>query len=679
MAENKVSVEISLEEKAALAALTKLSREINKTEDSFKKMGDEGDSAFGVVGDAAKGVSDGFGTLVKGVTVANLASDAIIGTANAMKQFVVDSFNAALEAEESINKLSQALRASGSFSQSAVEDFQAYAQALAETTRFSDDEVIAQLALAKSFGATNEQAKKLVSAATELAATYGGTLEQRVEQLGKTLTGTGGKLDSLVPGFKALTEEQLKAGAAFDHITNKLGGSAASQLNSTGGQIGQLTKAFGEVKEAFGAFALSLVDTSIFKYATDGVNSLVQSLNDLVIENQRSDKGFVENQDSINQLSREYESLTAKIEDAQAVIRKREEGGFFESLFANAERAKEQLQQLIPLQKKLYDQINNASIPVEAQIAAPPSRVPAKSEDEVLKEQEAFAKILQARQEGYAQLEIAQAEYNARQVEQAVLGQQITEENYAFELQRLQEAEAMKIEAIYAAEESKAKAIQDSKTRQYALQKVAIDKEAALEKSNLDTKKKVDQAHLALEQQKQAHLIGIMGATFNLATALAKDGSKEQFLIQKAAALAEIAVADGKARALIPAQVAHLLFPANLAAAATLNAYVTAQTALGAAAVVASAIKGYEQGGVVPGNSYSGDNVMARVNSAEVIMNRQQQANTLMAIANGTGGGDSKIDRLIAAVMSQPINLVVDGRVLATVIRKEVQGGFRLA
>ena len=62
-----------------------------------------------------------------------------------------------------------------------------------------------------------------------------------------------------------------------------------------------------------------------------------------------------------------------------------------------------------------------------------------------------------------------------------------------------------------------------------------------------------------------------------------------------------------------------------------------AAAAAGTAAMVStiSAIKSatagsYEQGGIVPGNSFTGDNLTANVNSGELILNRAQQ-NTLAA------------------------------------------------
>ena len=46
----------------------------------------------------------------------------------------------------------------------------------------------------------------------------------------------------------------------------------------------------------------------------------------------------------------------------------------------------------------------------------------------------------------------------------------------------------------------------------------------------------------------------------------------------------------------------------------------------------------YETGGIVPGDSYTGDKQLARVNSGEMILNQSQQANLFKA-ANTTGGG----------------------------------------
>lgn len=50
-------------------------------------------------------------------------------------------------------------------------------------------------------------------------------------------------------------------------------------------------------------------------------------------------------------------------------------------------------------------------------------------------------------------------------------------------------------------------------------------------------------------------------------------------------------------------------------------------------------VKGYATGGVVPGISLRGDNVLARVNSGEMVLNKSQQASLFKMISSGAGGG----------------------------------------
>lgn len=98
------------------------------------------------------------------------------------------------------------------------------------------------------------------------------------------------------------------------------------------------------------------------------------------------------------------------------------------------------------------------------------------------------------------------------------------------------------------------------------------------------------------------------------------------------------------------------------AAAASAGWALWGAIALGAgimAAVLAFA-DGFATGGVVPGNSFSGDNVLARVNSGEMILNRAQQAR-LFDIADGNAepgwsGG---------AVINQTINVQNGGDLTA--------------
>lgn len=79
----------------------------------------------------------------------------------------------------------------------------------------------------------------------------------------------------------------------------------------------------------------------------------------------------------------------------------------------------------------------------------------------------------------------------------------------------------------------------------------------------------------------------------------------------------------------------------------------------------------FATGGIVPGSSLSGDNVLARVNSGEMILNREQQTNLLKLIEGGAGS-------------SQPQEIVVntsiqlDGKEIGKAVSRQVADGLKL-
>ena len=99
------------------------------------------------------------------------------------------------------------------------------------------------------------------------------------------------------------------------------------------------------------------------------------------------------------------------------------------------------------------------------------------------------------------------------------------------------------------------------------------------------------------------------------------------------AAMANTSASSGEAVAEATKQGAKLPFPYNLVAIAAGVAAV-----LSAIAIIGS----FANGGIVGGSSYSGDKLVARVNSGEMILNKRQQTTLFNAIASGRigNGGD---------------------------------------
>ena len=99
---------------------------------------------------------------------------------------------------------------------------------------------------------------------------------------------------------------------------------------------------------------------------------------------------------------------------------------------------------------------------------------------------------------------------------------------------------------------------------------------------------------------------------------------------EAAAAVANTAAKSGEAIAGATASGAKLPFPWNIAAIAAGIAAV-----VGALAMIGK----FASGGVVGGNSYHGDHVLARLNSGEMVLNNSQQGKLWNAINSGNLGG----------------------------------------
>lgn len=102
--------------------------------------------------------------------------------------------------------------------------------------------------------------------------------------------------------------------------------------------------------------------------------------------------------------------------------------------------------------------------------------------------------------------------------------------------------------------------------------------------------------------------------------------------------MALIGAKEGEALASGTASAAGLPFPANIAAIATIVASV-----LSVFATIASVAGSFANGGIISGGSSYGDQILARVNAGEMVLNRKQQANLFRAIESGDIGAGQTV------------------------------------
>jgi len=638
-----------------------------------------------------------FANSAVGIAVGTAAYQVFSSAISFVKSSITESIDAFAESEDAVNRLGQALRLTGSDTQSARDDITSFASALQASSKFNDEAIIGQFNFAKSLGTTNAQAKALVLAGANLSATLGGSLEENVDKLGKTLSGTAGRLAQYIPELRSLTQEQLKNGEAADLINKKYSGAAANDLKTYSGQVASLKNSFNDLQEVLGK---TIVQSGLFqsimnrlKIAVDEAKIAQDAYSVQVLGMAGANAIGTK---TASQLTEDTKKLAAQITIINKEIEDREKAFVVDPIEAAQEEA------AIARLRLQLDGLSKAKAQIESQKLGPvlpeakdvaPAKV--KTNEELDAEKKKNAEILAAKREFQLQkdtfeeanlnLEIqndaardaakltTMAEFNAKIVESDNLQQNE-------ELIRLAEFNIKKAEIDAQLKEDSLSSSLSQEEKKLEIQKIALDKQLALEKIKNDTsiqqskntnktltdnEKNTKQALIEVEKSFQNSKYTLIGQGFQLGAALAKDGSKEQFLINKAGAVAEVLIGDAKARALIPAQTAMIPFPANLAAAAGLNSYVTAQTSLGLGIIAATAIKGFAEGGIV-GATTGADNRIASIRDGEMVLNANQQKKLFDMINNGgSGGGD--------------IIVQIDGREVARAVRNQIQGGFVLA
>ena len=291
---------------------------------------------------------------------------------------------------------------------------------------------------------------------------------------------------------------------------------------------------------------------------------------------------------------------------------------------------------LLEAQKEAYSDNSAAVEEYDAKIAELTELLPKVTTAEARGEIEAFRDTLKT--EGEASLSVYEklaeqknalaAEYNAKMSDEAVAQAELSEQEvyqirqeYAEKVAELNErmAEAQNERVLSQIQEIADYAEQTASTIESACDVMidAIETEADEEKEALADKY---EAGLISEEEYEAGIEAIEEAA-----------AMKEYKIEMAnwtAQLLEAAasVALGCARSL----------EKGMPQGAILAALTSAQGAVQIAAITAAKPQkpSFSEGGVVPGSSYSGDNVEARVNSGEMVLTRQQQAN-LFNMANG--------------------------------------------
>lgn len=626
--------------------VNELQKAISDATTGSKKLGDTISTALGTF--AGQAAIKGFGLL----------GDAI----GSVGSFLKESVKASQEQEDALNKLSQALRATGSFTQQALDDFDQFSDQLERVSLFAGDVVLSQIAVAKSFGATNQQAKDLVQAAANLAATFGGTLEENVAKLSKTLSGVVSKdLKAAIPELRSFSKEAIESGEAIRLVNERFGGAAAAQVDTYTGQLNQLEDAFGKIQEEVGnVITQSDIVKGAFEVVSSTIFSLVDALKAYQTQSKVQKQGFVDTQTEIDILSVKYAQLTDKILEAQNIVAN---PTLFDKLLARPLAASENIKILSKELEVLSNQIDKSQAKLaETQQPEQKKRETIQTDQELTKLRELESQKTQI----VGQAELERETFKAQLANESIQNEFAKQEA---EIQRIAEFEAQKAELAFQFAEQKAAAIQDESLRAAELARIGKERELEftkiankqlLSEEQLRNKKAQDSifAFKKFEDKTNKERVQDLQSTFSTIATLSDSGNRTLATIGKAAAISTATidgfVAVNKALASAPP-------PINYGLAAAVGAATAANVAK------IAGVK-FEQGGFVGGvngASIGPDNTVAQIREGELVLNAEDQRSLLNMIKSGGMGGD--------------IVVQVDGREIARAVRTQLNAGFRLA
>lgn len=251
---------------------------------------------------------------------------------------------------------------------------------------------------------------------------------------------------------------------------------------------------------------------------------------------------------------------------------------------------------------------------------------------------------------------------------QTVLENQLA--NQATALAAHQEHERQVLQASIDAELAKANLVKDTEERKKAI--LEASNKGNIERIKLQAKQEVDAKKLSFktEEDLAKNKVANTRDTLSAISTLQNSKTKELAAVGKAAAIYNIGIstAEGISKAW---SLGPILGPIGAALVAAAGAVQAAQVAG----------LNFASGGIVPGNSYAGDNVRANLNSREMILNQFQQKK-LFDLANGKKQSTQEnqnnylmMAELVQEIRNQPISIEIDGKAVFTAVRSQLDSG----
>jgi hypothetical protein len=716
---NEVNFDLKVAVESFKQSMNQANNSVTSFHNDFKKHASTSSQAFAVfAGGLALGAVKAFG-------------QAVLGSLGSM-------ISEAAKSEEAVNNLNIALKSTGQFSKAASQDLQDFANSIQATTIYEGEAVLASASLIQSLSNLDKEGlKKATKAAVELASTFNMDLNSASMLIGKAAEGNVaafGKMGITIQKGATDAETFANTLAALE----KQQGTAAGKTNTFSGALTQAGTAFGDILETAGLFVTTNPQfVEAIKLSTEGfikVAEKVKVFGDFLVKYSDFITPFAIGIGLTATAMGAYAIATSAAVAStiaftaalatnpvglialgiSAVI-----GGLIllvkkwdEVKLVILQGVQSILQTLLPLEDAfasvfgidsgrisgalnsitdsvtlLKNKINEKNAPIvdtaqleaDAKLAKDQAAIRAANEAVAAEERNRLNAVeLEAKRIHNQELLLVEQEGILAQNELRTANEVLTVEQRALreqeDLTARQELEASKLQLVIDSENNKAQAEADAEKRRKdfkaSADKAELSQLQLMNKNKLDSSKQAQKSIKAVQDQELADRETFL----NTASTLAQSSNKTAAAIGKAAALTQIAIQTPKAVASSFAWGSSLGGPAVGFALGAIAA-----AAMAAQASKVTGVGNFEQGGFIPGRSFSGDKLQANVNSGEAVLNASQQKE-FMKIANGGGSSNEylleKLDQLTEAIFNRPIVLVANENELARSVSRGVQNGI---
>lgn len=578
---------------------------------------------------------------------------------DAIKDFGSQAVAAFAEKEKSLLRFDAVLKNIG-----ADKSIQEYFKGLSDQleglgTGIDDANVLDLASQFLALGRTAPEVEKLLRVGADLSALTGNDLTASVNMLTKADEGQVKQLRMLIPELKNLTDEQIKNGEAVDIVAAKTAGLADKIGAGTAGSLAKFSAAWDGLLETIGQNIA----------AAPWVEQLTKVLNDLaaatanataVLETTKKVKSSDAAEGSFERLNLELERLKAlkkyyneNIKDAFFLNKLTDEYGELVKTIKvdlttdkGKKDAGEQLDRMITGLAMKVESLRPLPVKVEPVFTAKPSSKPtaAKPVDSVGK------KLAEEWKDATMSFDI----YREQVVEgYKKIGQEVDSESEAIDqawkasvdsFNQTKELIVNGVNTIYGSVEGVFGAWMDLESQRSQAVLANYDRElkALEDRHNAEKKAKEDLglSTAEIDQQYEAQKEQLEKER------LAKENEfgKKAFEANKANTMAGIVMNTANAVVAALGMVPWTL--ANPIIASSVGALGAAQ--LGIASQMQYVPK-FATGGIVPGSSFTGDNILTRLNSGEMVLNQTQQSRLFDMINGGRGGVNIQVNGVVGS------------------------------